>query len=147
LFDLEHRFSPRLLNEEPREYIIKNIGSVREALLPPKDGASGQYFQSRNVVPVERNVMSIFRATLALVALVIPGALAFGANPPKGAGEEYDAAWVDARVQACQPTAEERRFDQIGWLTNIRAAEQLARQHDRPVFLFTHDGHMALGRC
>ena len=58
-----------------------------------------------------------------------------------------DAAWVDAKVQACQPTAEERRFDEIGWLTDIRSAEALAKEHARPIFLFTHDGHMAVGRC
>jgi hypothetical protein len=26
-------------------------------------------------------------------------------------------------------------------------AEQLARQHQRPIFLFTHDGRMNVGRC
>jgi hypothetical protein len=57
------------------------------------------------------------------------------------------AAWVAKRVEAWQPTAAERRFDDTGWVTDIREAERLARQHDRPVFLFTHDGRMAIGRC
>ena len=57
------------------------------------------------------------------------------------------AAWVDAKVEDCSPKPEERRFDQTGWLTDIRAALALAKQHNRPVFLFTHDGRMGLGRC
>jgi hypothetical protein len=57
------------------------------------------------------------------------------------------AGWVDKRVEAWQPTKAERRFDEIGWITDIREAERLAKQHNRPVFLFTHDGHMAVGRC
>ena len=36
---------------------------------------------------------------------------------------------------------------QIGWVKDIREALHLARENRRPVFLFTHDGHMAIGRC
>jgi hypothetical protein len=57
------------------------------------------------------------------------------------------AEWVKNRVRDWQPTAEERRFDEIGWAADIRTALKLAREHNRPVFLFTHDGHMAVGRC
>ena len=55
--------------------------------------------------------------------------------------------WVEKLVQAWQPTAAERRFDDIGWVKDIREAERLAKEHNRPVFLFTHDGRMAIGRC
>jgi hypothetical protein len=55
--------------------------------------------------------------------------------------------WVDAKVAECSPKPEERRFDQTGWLTDIRSALALAKEHNRPVFLFTHDGRMGLGRC
>ena len=55
--------------------------------------------------------------------------------------------WVEKTVQDRQPTAAERRFDEIGWLTDIREAIGLAKRHKRPVLLFTHDGHMAIGRC
>jgi hypothetical protein len=41
----------------------------------------------------------------------------------------------------------ERRFDQIGWTRDIFEAERLARANRRPVFLFTHDGRIATGRC
>ena len=56
-------------------------------------------------------------------------------------------AWVDQKVAECEPKPAERRFDQTGWAPDIRAALKLAKEHNRPVFLFTHDGHMAVGRC
>ncbi len=56
-------------------------------------------------------------------------------------------ARVDRRVADWQPTAEEKRFDQIGWSTSLIEAEKLAREHQRPIFLFTHDGRMNVGRC
>ncbi len=61
--------------------------------------------------------------------------------------EERDASWVDARVAERQPTAAERRFDEIGWAPDIRDALRLSRENDRPVFLFTHDGRINTGRC
>ncbi|HEV3205021.1 MAG TPA: hypothetical protein VGY77_11585 [Gemmataceae bacterium] len=56
-------------------------------------------------------------------------------------------AWVDKRIQDWQPTNAERRFDEIGWVKGIREALRLGKEHNRPVFLFTHDGRMAIGRC
>jgi hypothetical protein len=66
---------------------------------------------------------------------------------PLSADPKADLAWVEKRVQEWQPTASERRFDEIGWAADIREARRLAREHNRPVFLFTHDGRMNLGRC
>ena len=57
------------------------------------------------------------------------------------------APYVDEKVEACAPKPQERRFDQTGWLTDIRSALELAKKHNRPVFLFTHHGRMGLGRC
>jgi hypothetical protein len=57
------------------------------------------------------------------------------------------AAWADERVKEWQPTPQERRFDEIGWAKDIRAARKLAQQSGRPVFLFTMDGRINLGRC
>ncbi len=54
---------------------------------------------------------------------------------------------IDRRIADWQPTAEEKRFDQIGWCTSLLEAEKLAREHQRPIFLFTHDGRMNVGRC
>lgn len=58
-----------------------------------------------------------------------------------------DAAWVDQRVEAWQPTERERRWEGIGWAKDLAAAESLSRQHKRPIFLFTLDGRMNVGRC
>ena len=54
---------------------------------------------------------------------------------------------VRQRVAELQPKPEEKRFDEIGWAKDIRAAKRLAKEHNRPVFLFTHDGRMNIGRC
>jgi len=56
-------------------------------------------------------------------------------------------AQVDRQVADWQPSIEEKRFDQIGWSTSLLEAEKLAREHRRPIFLFTHDGRMNVGRC
>ena len=55
-------------------------------------------------------------------------------------------ARTDACVTAWKPTPAERRFDEIGWSTDIRTALALAREHRRPLFVFTHDGRMGVGR-
>ncbi len=60
---------------------------------------------------------------------------------------ERDAAWVEQRVAAWQPTERERRWETIGWAKDIRDAIRLGKQHGRPVFLFTLDGRMNVGRC
>jgi hypothetical protein len=51
------------------------------------------------------------------------------------------------RIEELQPTAKERRFDDIGWADGIRAAEKLAKDSGRPVFLFSNVGEMDVGRC
>lgn len=57
------------------------------------------------------------------------------------------APWLEKRVKEWQPSAEEKRFDEIGWASDIREALRLGKEHNRPIFLFTHDGHMNVGRC
>jgi hypothetical protein len=56
-------------------------------------------------------------------------------------------ALVDARVAEWWPKPAEKRFDRIGWTADIRTARKLAAEHHRPVFLFTMDGRVNLGRC
>jgi hypothetical protein len=80
--------------------------------------------------------LSLF--TVALVLAAAPG------EPP---GDRDLPKWLDEQLVSVWPSAEEKRFDEIGWAKDIRAAEVLAKKHDRPVFLFTHDGHMGFGRC
>ena len=62
-------------------------------------------------------------------------------------GIQVDLAAIQQKAEACQATPDERKFDQIGWATTILAAEKLAKEHNRPVFLFTHDGRINTGRC
>jgi hypothetical protein len=54
---------------------------------------------------------------------------------------------VHQRIREWQPTRDERMIDAIGWARTILDGERLARQHGRPLFLFTLDGRMDLGRC
>jgi hypothetical protein len=82
----------------------------------------------------------------AALALSVGLAASCRAGVPEGAADL--AAWLDRRVQDWQPTAEERRLDDIGWAHDIREAERLAAAHNRPVFLFTYDGaSLATYRC
>jgi len=70
---------------------------------------------------------------------------------PTGAADapaqRRDFDWVETRIQGLEPTAKERRIDEIGWAKDLREAERLAKQNNRPVFLFTHDGRINTGRC
>jgi hypothetical protein len=69
------------------------------------------------------------------------------ATPSMGQPPGQDVVRLtDRRVAAWQPTKEEKAFDRIGWSTTIESALALAGEHRRPVFLFTHDGRMAIGR-
>lgn len=80
--------------------------------------------------------------TRALVgALLLLGVGASGAGAPR------DAAWVEQRFREWQPTAREKAWEQIGWARDIREAIRLGKEHTRPVFLFTLDGRMGVGRC
>lgn len=86
----------------------------------------------------------------SLLTVLVVSSLGFAADTekksePPNSGDP--AAWVDARVDALAPKASEKRFDEIGWSTEVEAAAALAKKHARPMFLFTHDGRMAEGRC
>jgi hypothetical protein len=92
----------------------------------------------------------MLHSKLARAAILVLGfafSIAIGAAEPSAPAAVCDLTWLDERVQECQPRADERKFDQIGWLTDIASAEKLAKEHKRPIFLFTHDGQMATGRC
>jgi hypothetical protein len=91
--------------------------------------------------------------TLRAVAVLTAGVIGLAGLTPQARGEDKQLAdrdvaeWVQKRVRDWQPSADDRRFDEIGWAKDIRTAEKLGKDHNRPVFLFTHDGHMAVGRC
>jgi hypothetical protein len=92
-----------------------------------------------------------------LLAAALAGAVALrpGARAQDKAGDEDAAlfAKIDKRAQAWQPTAEERRLDDVGWAKDLRDALRLAKDNNRPVFLFTYSGcaerehAIALQRC
>ena len=83
------------------------------------------------------------RITFTIAACI--AALDAGSAEPQP--DARDLAWVEKRAQELEPAARERRIDEIGWASDIRRAERLAGEHSRPVFLFTHDGHINTGRC
>ena len=84
----------------------------------------------------------------SLVVLLLLGVARLAhADEPKPVPDADLKAWVDAESDERQPAAEDRRFDEIGWFTDIRSAEKAARESGRPLFLFTHDGRMNVGRC
>jgi hypothetical protein len=80
----------------------------------------------------------VCRTASALIPL-----LAIGAAAPV----DRDPTWVSQRVTQWQPTPKERAWEGIGWAKDVREAERLAKASNRPVFLFTHDGRLNVGRC
>jgi hypothetical protein len=85
--------------------------------------------------------------SIALGCLAVGGLLAQAQSSVKQISDAELSAWMEKRVRDWQPTADERRFDDIGWVKDIREALRLGKETGRPVFLFTHDGRMAIGRC
>jgi len=84
----------------------------------------------------------------ASVVTILLGGLAAAAEPAPGPAPPADPrATVDRIVEELAPTPDERRFDEIGWARDIREGRRLSRESGRPLFLFTHDGRMAVGRC
>lgn len=89
--------------------------------------------------------------------LVFCGLLALGGTSVLGDSDDLTAppvpeatdraSRIERRARELEPTAEERRIDKIGWARGILEAERLAKARHRPVFLFTLDGRMDIGRC
>lgn len=55
--------------------------------------------------------------------------------------------WVEQTVAERQPPAEDKRFDEIAWVTDIRTAIALGKEYNRPIVLYTGDGRINTGRC
>jgi hypothetical protein len=83
---------------------------------------------------------------LALLAIAAACRLLLAGDKPDLADGDVKP-FVDRRVEEWQPAADERRFDVIGLGTSVLEAEKLARENARPIFLFTHEGKMNVGRC
>jgi hypothetical protein len=79
-----------------------------------------------------------------LRTLALLGAAAFQDSHKPAAAEEF--ARIDQWIQDWQPTAEDRRMEEIGWAKDIPEAIRLSKQNGRPVFVFTHKGRINIGR-
>jgi hypothetical protein len=92
------------------------------------------------------------RLALVLFAASVCFVLSFDRVRPTGEDGGLSAR-VDRLVREWEPIAAERRLDEVGWAKDIRDALRLAREHKRPIFLFTYSGSadrehaMALQRC
>ena len=84
--------------------------------------------------------------TIALIGLLATCGNVRAAGPA-------DVSWIDRRILDWELSQEERRFDEIGWAGDLVAAEPLAREQNRPLFVFTYSGSatednaIALRRC
>lgn len=87
-----------------------------------------------------------FLTALGVFYTAASGAIALQAAEQEPADADL-VAWTDGKLAQWQPTPAERRFDEIGWADSLTAARKLSAESGRPVFLFTLDGQIAIGRC
>lgn len=85
--------------------------------------------------------------TQLVVGLLLGGAVATSCATGGSLSDGNVVRWVEKTVAERQAPPEDKRFDEIGWVTNIRTAIQLSKEHNRPIFLFTGDGRINTGRC
>lgn len=93
--------------------------------------------------------MRVYDPWRVVVVFAMVASVCFSAPPAKQkpVGDKELARWVDERVQEWQPSQDEKKFDEIGWAHSLLEAQRLAKEHERPIFWFTHDGKMQIGRC
>jgi hypothetical protein len=95
--------------------------------------------------------MSCRRVKWLILGILVLGSACMLAYPASSEGPKPapppDRDRIEQRIQEIEPTAKERRFDAIGWASGLRAAERLAKENGRPVFLFSNVGQMDIGRC
>jgi hypothetical protein len=78
------------------------------------------------------------------------GGVIIGSLIATGCGTISDGSvvhWVEKTVAERQVTPEDKRFDEISWVTDIRTAINLGKEHTRPIFLYTGTGRINTGRC
>lgn len=87
-------------------------------------------------------------ASGVMAAAAVAGTAAgfwFG-DPEPPAEPPPDLAWIEKRVREWQPRPEERRFDEIGWVRDLRHARRRAAELGRLVMVLTVAGPVQLGR-
>lgn len=92
--------------------------------------------------------MKIAAATLVAVSLVgtAAGIATYRALRTESIEDPAEVARQERRIAELQPTAAERRMDEIGWAPDLLTAERLGKEHGRPVCIVTHAGDIATGR-
>ena len=75
------------------------------------------------------------------VALAFPGSRG-AADPPAPAS----AADVASRIQQLKAGAA-MNWTKIPWVPSLLEARRASQEEKSPLFLFTHDGNLATGRC
>ncbi len=86
------------------------------------------------------------RRAALILGFLLGGAVATGCS----LGTISDARvvrWVEKTVSERQPPPEDKRFDEIGWVSDIRTAIALGKEYNRPIVLYTGDGRINTGRC
>jgi hypothetical protein len=88
-------------------------------------------------IPLAQLIVGLLLGTTAATGCAIAGSVSDGSV----------VRWVDKTVAERQASAEDKRFDEIGWVTDIRTAVRLAKENNRPIFLYIGDGRINTGRC
>ena len=71
-------------------------------------------------------------------------ALGLVASPARA--EDHDEAWAQRQVRRIKDS-DTTEWTRIPWAGSLLDAERTAKDENRPVFLFTHDGNLETGRC
>lgn len=87
-----------------------------------------------------------FPVGLVIVGLLLGGVVA-AAWAADSISDRKVVRWVEKTVADRQPPPEDKRFDEIGWVTDIRTAIKLGKEYNRPIVLYTGDGRINTGRC
>ena len=87
------------------------------------------------------------RLGVLIGGLLIDSLMATGCAAGGTMSDGQVVRWVEKTVVERQVSTEERRFDEVGWVTDIRTAIKLGTEHNRPIFLYTGDGRINTGRC
>jgi RNA polymerase sigma-70 factor (ECF subfamily) len=143
-----------------RKQLSRGIDRLREALVPV--GIAGSVLAILPSLAVETAPPAIATGTLSATAKVgigskiaatVVAAIALSSTAsalwwgqPDEDRRPPELAEIERRVREWQPTAEERRFDEIGWVPDLRTALRLSQESGRPVFLLTQSGRIQLGR-
>src|SRR6266478_1144319 len=128
---LDARFSRGQHDRCRAETCRSAVGPARQA------GRFGhdQVLPWRSAMPRNRRIP----LTRLVIGLLLGGTAATGCATAGSVSDGSVVRWVDKTVAERQATAEDKRFDEIGWVTDIRTAIRLGTEYNRPIFLYTGD--------